>query len=135
MRCKVIPVILRECLWTWTELGDLQAVMDNDRPIEETKGYGKVAKAIATIVSTHHKAIEVPSPAMAQQKKEAEVEKRRAAKAEKERVRKEEERQAAKAKKKKEDTSNLEPTVKFQENPFLEQEDFSLRHLGDAHVP
>ncbi|MEO1263070.1 MAG: SUMF1/EgtB/PvdO family nonheme iron enzyme [Bacteroidota bacterium] len=54
--CEVIPVILRDCLWTWTELGELQAVLDDGQPIEETNGYGGAARAIAKKVADHHQA-------------------------------------------------------------------------------
>ena len=66
--CQVVPVILRDCLWTWTELGELQAVLDNERPIEETKGYGKAAKSIAGVITEHIALIQLEKQAVEEQK-------------------------------------------------------------------
>ena len=84
---------------SWAEL---QAVLDNDQPIEETKGYGKAAKAIATMVTGHHRAIEERLAAIEQKKQEAETEKRRKEAERLAAIQKEKERQAAEAKRKKE---------------------------------
>lgn len=47
---KVFPIILRQCLWKYSELGDFQAILFQERPIEEKKAYGYVAHVVATEV-------------------------------------------------------------------------------------
>ena len=59
---KVFPVILRQCLWQYSELGDFQAVLFQDRPIEEKKAYGHVAQVLAAEVDRRRKAVQVAAP-------------------------------------------------------------------------
>lgn len=59
---KVFPVILRQCLWRYSELGDFQAVLFQDRPIEEKKAYGHVAQVIAAEVDRRRKGTQVDAP-------------------------------------------------------------------------
>ncbi|HOY20139.1 MAG TPA: SUMF1/EgtB/PvdO family nonheme iron enzyme [Haliscomenobacter sp.] len=47
---RVLPVILRQCLWKYSELEAFQAILYEDRPIEEKKAYGHVAHVVATEV-------------------------------------------------------------------------------------
>ncbi|AEE54289.1 SUMF1/EgtB/PvdO family nonheme iron enzyme [Haliscomenobacter hydrossis] len=47
---RVLPVILRQCLWKYSELEVFQAILYEDRPIEEKKAYGHVAHVVATEV-------------------------------------------------------------------------------------
>lgn len=48
---KVFPVILRQCLWQYSELSDFQAILFQEHPIEEKKAYGHVALLIAEEVA------------------------------------------------------------------------------------
>ncbi len=54
---RVVPIILRKCLWEYTDLQQLQVVRDNGRPIEETNGHGAAALAIAKVIESHQQAI------------------------------------------------------------------------------
>ena len=59
---KVFPVILRQCLWQYSELGDFQAVLFQERPIEEKKAYGHVSQVLAAEVDRRRKGVQVAAP-------------------------------------------------------------------------
>ena len=50
-RAKVFPVILRQCLWKYSELEVFQAILHEGRPIQEKEAYGNVAHIIAEEVA------------------------------------------------------------------------------------
>ncbi|GAB4500406.1 MAG: hypothetical protein OHK0019_38630 [Saprospiraceae bacterium] len=46
-KAEVLPVILRHCLWQYTELTDFQCVLCDGRPVEDLNGYAQVAATVA----------------------------------------------------------------------------------------
>ena len=46
-KAEVLPVILRHCLWQYTELTDFQCILCEGRPVEDANGYAQVATIVA----------------------------------------------------------------------------------------
>ncbi len=46
-KAEVFPIILRDCLWRYTELTEFQCVLYDSKPIEENNGYAYVAQLVA----------------------------------------------------------------------------------------
>ena len=46
-KAEVLPVILRHCLWQYTELTDFQCILCEGRPVEDVNGYAHVATIVA----------------------------------------------------------------------------------------
>jgi formylglycine-generating enzyme required for sulfatase activity len=62
---RVMPVILRECLWQYSALEPFQAILHEGQPIQERQAYGQVAKQVAAEVERRKKKPTNPIPAEA----------------------------------------------------------------------
>ncbi|HFA51592.1 MAG TPA: TIR domain-containing protein [Bacteroidetes bacterium] len=94
---KVLPVILKKCLWKYSEISELQVIMDGGKPIGQTGGFGEAADAIANVVTEYNQAIKDELAVTELKKKQAEEQKRKTEQEKKERLQKEKERKKRKA--------------------------------------
>lgn len=51
---KVVPVILRDCLWEMTELEELQVVLKDGLPIDRQDAYAHAAREISRVVKNYN---------------------------------------------------------------------------------
>ncbi len=58
-RAKVIPIILRHCMWQYTLLSKFQVILHEGRPIEPSDGYVHAAHEIARVMEQRNKAMRV----------------------------------------------------------------------------
>lgn len=49
-KAYVLPIILRDCMWRFTRISDLQAILKGDCPIDESDGYAWAALQVAEAI-------------------------------------------------------------------------------------
>ncbi len=102
-KAKVVPIILRPCMWQYTLLKEFQVVLYEGKPIEPSGGYVHAVEQVARVIEVRNETLRIGREAAerkleeARQKSEAEAEHQKKA------VEEERQRKAAEALKQKEE--------------------------------